>query len=99
MRSVLEETVKNEFKPCGAVACAIGWMPACFPGEFVWDSHGHVRLIKKGLYSFVAAQDFFEIKFSESDQLFTEIGYDNDYPKPKDVAAKIRGFVNEQNSL
>jgi len=99
LKSMLEETIKNEFKPCGAVACAIGWMPACFPGELVWDCRSDVMLKDQSAWNFLAMQKFLGIELRDCDELFSIFGYTELNPSPQDVAAKIRGFVNEQNSL
>lgn len=91
--------IKKDFKPhtCGAVACAIGWMPAIFPRTFKWDKDASVILrTGKSDYAdadFDVVQTFLGINYDKTIQLFTFDYYPKGRHGPKSVAKKIKQFV------
>jgi len=86
---------------CGAVACAIGWCPAAFPDNWIWeDSDRHsVRLLdaQEGGDDddFSYAEEFFGLDESESRLLFMPSSYPGygESATRHDVAQRIEGFV------
>lgn len=92
--------IKKDFKPhtCGAVACAIGWMPAIFPRTFKWDKDASIVLRSSDAdypdADFDAIQVFLNLNYDEVSKLFTSDYYPKGRRGPKSVAKKIKQFVN-----
>ena len=89
---------------CGAVACAIGWCPIVFPEDFMyindlWHMPDIVH-IGSSYKNFSAAREFFNLHGNEVSFLFDWEGWElkeNDpSPTPKEVAERIRYFVNSK---
>lgn len=92
--------IKKDFQPhkCGAVACAIGWLPAVFPRSFMWDKEASVILrcdadktCPNG--DFDVVEEFLGLNINQVHKLFTTDYYPKDRRGPKSVANKIRNFV------
>ncbi len=83
---------------CGAVACAIGWMPQIFPRSVEWGDGDVIQLKgvdKDGdqICGFRAAQEFLGLEIDASHNLFTVGYYGKTRRNPKNVARRIRKFV------
>ncbi len=88
--------IKGDLKQhtCGAVACAIGWMPAVFPRSFEWNENANITLrrdVNQG--GFEAVDEFFGLSYLEVLHLFTSEYYRRGRRGPKAVAHKIKKFV------
>ena len=96
----------NKYASCGTTACAVG--SACSYAPFnelglslfieedtIWAGRGQPHY--KGLLSWDAVECFFGLTDPEGDDLFMTGGYqDFDYePTPKDVADKVREFIEK----
>ena len=83
---------------CGAVGCAVGWLPAVFPKIFEWDidSFGIDLVYKKNQgdpheTSVACARSFFDITPKEAGYLFLQTNYK--IPSKAKVISRIRAFV------
>lgn len=95
-------------RECGTLACAVGWLPECFPdlaAAIVQPPSGHpfcrtVLVAGKGDYSVYQGLDLAELLFGtnreETDYLFLPATVVNSLlpdATPRSVAALIRTFV------
>lgn len=85
-------------KPCEATACAIGYLPYCFPRSFKYRD-GNVELLNQYELDFGAAQSFFGINQKQSEILFDPIYYPPTKRGAKSVAERIRKFVREDGNI
>lgn len=109
-KPMLEALAAGSVK-CGTVGCAIGWMPAVFPGEVEY-TEGWVSSLSEGRLreitlcgetwidsSFLAAAHFFGILLPEVEYLFmpgTENGLE-ETASAAEVAEHIRQFVRDNS--
>lgn len=79
--------------PCGAMACAIGWMPFAFPfSGLKYASHGISSETESCPWA--SAEEFLDIDSDDSGDLFDPDCYlREDFNSPQVVAKRIRDFV------
>lgn len=89
---------------CGAVACAIGYLPIFFPRIFKYEEIGFFKDIavvnrknKKADFEAVAA--FFDISNDDAYYLFDPTSYPKDKRGPKSVARRMRDFANRHGKV
>jgi hypothetical protein len=96
-------------KRCGTVCCAVGWLPAVFPEEAVWDGGYSITTPTQNLLAFETAEHILDITQTEAEGLFEpndqerlrdqfKVGEDvfpdlGDDATPIEVADMIRKFV------
>lgn len=107
----MPEALKAGKHFCGTVGCAIGWMPACFPRDVMWEPHEGGReylspdvILRRDpvFRDFGAAEYYFGLSYEEARYVFVPLGHGNslsDTATPKQVAKHIRDFVKRQTRL
>jgi len=98
---------------CGTKCCAIGWMPAIWPDQFMWYNLDRKNIDPLGtlvrrrddpdgdstrLFNFNLAEAFFGISESQSDSFFMPHAKDAKSITPIELAEQIESFIAEYSS-
>lgn len=94
----MKQIGKGEKVKCGAVGCAIGWMPIVFR-DFKYDGKGEFKIInvKTESTNQRAASQFFGLDQKQCGYLFLPDNYKKGYKHH--VVARIRKFIEEDGGL